>query len=402
MHICIMTTTFPRTRDDFAGQFVLGYARSLVAAGADVTVIAPHDRDAQLRETVDGVRIRRFRYWWPASAQRLCYGAGIPTNIRKRKWLAAQLPVLEAGFLNAALASGRAVDVYNPHWTFAGVAAVLAAKLTRKPVVTTAYSAEYVPASLRKVNRRIVNNSEAVISISKFTYDKVEETVTPRQHHVIGYGVNPEKIAPDDFDVAAFRQERRIGRDDFLVFAVGRLVARKGYPVLIEAIRRLKARGQRVRLLLAGTGPDRTLLEQHIAQTGIGGVAQLLGFISDEDLRYFLRAADVLVMPSIADQTGDTEGLGIPLLEAMINGTPVIASDIGGIVDIVADRQTGLLVPPGDADALADAIAQLAQDGDLRQRLVTAGYALVNGKFSWESIAHDSLRVFENVLSAPR
>lgn len=402
MHICIMTTSFPRTDEDFAGQFVLGYARWLVKVGANVTVIAPHDIGVQTHDRIDGVDIHRFPYWWPRSAQGLCYEAGIPTNIRNRKWLAAQLPTLEAGFIRAALTYGSNADVYNPHWTFAGVAAVLASKLNRKPVVTTAYSAEYVPTSLQKVNRWIVNNSAAVISISKFTYNKVEQTVIPKKHHVIGYGVNAEKIAPPDFANEAFRQSHGIAPGDFFVFAVGRLVTRKGYPILIEAIQRLKSQGLRVQLLLAGTGPDRELLEQQIVQSGISDAARLLGFIPDEELRFYLRAADVLVMPSIADQTGDTEGLGVPLLEAMINGTPVIASDIGGITDIVKDKITGLLVPPGNAETLAASIVRLAEDSKLRQHLIEEGYALVNGEFSWKHIAQESLQVFETAHNCPR
>lgn len=398
MHICMLATTFPRFTTDYAGQFVFGYARALVAEGAAVTVVVPHDGDSLPFEVVDGVTIRRFAYWFPKSAQGLCYGAGIPTNIRRRKWLALQLPFLEAGFVAAALRYGVQADIYNPHWTFAGLATVAASWLNRKPVVTTAYSAEYVPRALREPNKLIVHNSDAVISISQFTYDMVEQTIVPRQHHVIGYGVNPEKIASPDLDVDAFRIQQGIASNEIFVFAVGRLVERKGYHVLIEAIAQLVRQGIPVHLVLAGTGPQQQALQDQIAAESIQSAVTLLGFIPDSELKDYLRAADMLVMPSIADQSGDTEGLGIPSLEAMANGSPVIASDIGGIVDIVKHEETGILVPPDDAEAIAAAIMRLSQDKELHTQIVTGGYAMVNGDFSWGTIARRSIEVFESVM----
>ncbi len=399
MKICLLTTTFPRFRDDFMGQWLIGLSRALVEAGAQVTVVAPHHQDTKGYEVWDSVEIRRFHYWWPRRMHGLCYGAGIPTNVRRHRWLALQLPPLEAGFLLAALRYGRDADVLNAHWSFAGVPAVMASKLLGKPLVTTAYSAEYVPAALRPINRFIVRNSQAVFSISRYTYDQVEQVAQTPRHQVIAFGVNDEKIAPDDFDGARFRAEQGVAPHETLVFAVGRLVERKGYAVLIDAVARLVERGRPVKLLLAGKGPQAGELQERIDAQGLTGHARLLGFIPDAQLRYYLRAADVLAMPSIADKTGDTEGLGIPSLEGMANGTPVVASHIGGIVDIVTHEETGLLVEPGRADALADAIERLMDDPALRDRLIANGYALVGGPFSWRAIAQQALDLFAAVVA---
>jgi glycosyltransferase involved in cell wall biosynthesis len=103
-------------------------------------------------------------------------------------------------------------------------------------------------------------------------------------------------------------------------------------------------------------------------------------------LRQAYAAADVLVLPSVLDSRNDTEGLGVVLLEAMSYGVPVIASRIGGIPDIVGDGATGLLVPPGDAGALAAALERLAVDPSLRARLGSAGREHVRAQFSWDRI----------------
>jgi glycosyltransferase involved in cell wall biosynthesis len=399
MKICLLTTTFPRYQKDVIPQFLFGLANAMVQEGAKVSVVAPHDQDTLDYEMMDGVEIHRFHYWWPKSAQGLAYGSGIPENVRRKKWIALQFPTLEAAFLSAALRYGADADVYNPHWTFAALPTVLASKINHKPVVTHAYSAEYVPKALHPLNRFIVNNSQAVISISRYAGDRVEKVVQPVNHHIIGYGVNADKIASPDFDAKSFRQSLHIENDRFLIFAVGRLVERKGYSVLIDAIAELLKRGENVRLLLGGKGPLHQELQSQIEQLNIQEQAHLIGYVSDENLPHYLKAADVVIMPSVYDKTGDTEGLGIPPLEAMANGTAVIASAIGGILDVVEHEERGLLVEPNNPLALADAIVRLKNDDSLRQKVIAGGYTFVKGEFSWQSLARRTLDVFENAIS---
>ena len=395
MKILMTTTTFPRYQGDIIPQFVFGLARSLVEAGAKVTVIAPHDHKTQGHEIVDDVEIRRFHYWLPKRAQQLCYGAGIPTNIRRKKWVAMQLPTLELGFMQAILRYGADADVLNPHWTFAAVPTVLAGKLRRKAIVPHAYSAEYVPKILHPINRFVVKQSQAVISISRYTADMVESVVQPKAHHVIGLGVNQEKIAPPDFDVKTFRAKHQIADDELVLFSFGRLVERKGYSILIEAVAELIYEGQPIRLLLAGKGPLHDDLQAQIDNLDIAQQATLLGFVPDSELCHYLKGADMLIAPAIVDHTGDTEGLGMTPLEAMANGTPVIASGIGGLLDVVQDRENGLLVEAGNVEELKQAILELSQDDSLRQTLIDKGYALINNTFSWQSIAQRTLAIYD-------
>jgi glycosyltransferase involved in cell wall biosynthesis len=396
MKILITATTFPRYANDTIPQFLLGFSRALVKAGAEVTVVAPHDTDTNDCDNYDGVEVRRIHYWMPKSAHGLCYGAGIPTNIRRRKWLALQFPTLEMAFFQAALRYGRDADILNPHWTFAGLPTALAGTVLKKPVITHAYTAEYIPKVLKAINRFIVNRSEALISISQYAADMVEEVVQPKAHHIIGYGVNPEKIAPADFDSAAFRKAHGIAEDELFVFAVGRLVERKGYRVLIEAVARLANRGVPVRLFHGGNGPLRDQLQLKIHSLGVMDKIKLLGFIPDEELAYFVKSADMLVMPSVMDDTGDTEGLGIPLLEAMANGTVAIGSRIGGILSIIEHEQNGLLVEAENPEDLANAIERVGRDKALREKLIRGGYSTIRSRYDWGNIAQETLGLFEH------
>jgi glycosyltransferase involved in cell wall biosynthesis len=141
----------------------------------------------------------------------------------------------------------------------------------------------------------------------------------------------------------------------------------------------------RARLTVIGEGPERATLEAQAA-VGPGGRVDFHGRVDDKDLQDAFAAADVLVLPSIVDARGDTEGLGVVLLEAMSCGVPVIGSRAGGITDIIEDNESGLLVPPADPALLASALERLARDPALAARLGAAGERRVRAAFGWPEI----------------
>jgi glycosyltransferase involved in cell wall biosynthesis len=187
---------------------------------------------------------------------------------------------------------------------------------------------------------------------------------------------------------------------DFTVLFVGRLVARKGVSTLLEAARRL-APTLRLRVSVIGDGPERPTLEAQVARDGLQDVVQLRGRVPSAELVQAYQESGVLVLPAVVDARGDTEGLGVVLLEAMSCGTPVVASDIGGITDIVTHDQTGLLVPPGDPAALAAAIQRLATDPALWRRLAQAGRRRFHDDFSWTAIARRWEETYRAAVSPP-
>jgi phosphatidyl-myo-inositol dimannoside synthase len=126
----------------------------------------------------------------------------------------------------------------------------------------------------------------------------------------------------------------------------------------------------------------------------------MLGFVADGDLAQWYAAADIFALPAVVDSSGDTEGLGVVLLEAMANGTPVVASRTGGIADIVKHGETGLLAEPGNAADLAAQIRRLMADKALRARLIDSGTKLVNDQFSWRAVNQSLLAVYNRVLNS--
>ena len=172
---------------------------------------------------------------------------------------------------------------------------------------------------------------------------------------------------------------------------------RKGVDVLLRAIASLTDL-HALRLVVVGDGPEMATLVALASELGVAGRVEFVGRVSDERLRQEYALASMFVLPAIVDARGDTEGLGVVLLEAMNSRIPVIASDAGGIVDIVEHEKTGLLVPPGDVFALAGAIRRLASDGPKAKALGEAGYRRLVERFSWDSIVDRWLAIYDQVL----
>lgn len=171
--------------------------------------------------------------------------------------------------------------------------------------------------------------------------------------------------------------EREAGR----ILAVGRLEKIKGFHVLIDACARLHAAGARFTCDIVGGGSEARDLQARIDACGLGGRVRLLGATPQEDVRRHLYHARVFALPSVPTPDGDMEGIPVALMEAMAAGTPVVSTALAGIPELVEDGVSGLLVAPGDASALADALRRLLDDEELSGRLAAQARRRVEDDF---------------------
>jgi glycosyltransferase involved in cell wall biosynthesis len=186
-------------------------------------------------------------------------------------------------------------------------------------------------------------------------------------------------VEPDAFTAARDRD----GRADspLEILNVARLAEVKGQAVLLEAIARLRAEGLEVRATIVGDGPQRATLQARAADLGIADAVELTGAVGQDRLREYYERADVFCAPSFA------EGVPVVLMEAMATELPVIATRVMGVPELVDDGVSGRLVAPGRADALADAIRELARDGSARRRMGREGRAKVVAEFDVDASA---------------
>jgi glycosyltransferase involved in cell wall biosynthesis len=182
--------------------------------------------------------------------------------------------------------------------------------------------------------------------------------------------------------------------DDVVIGCVARLEPEKGHAILLDAFRHVSARNRRVRLLLIGDGGERERLVSMAQAFGLNGSVRFLGIRSD--IPELLRTCDMAVLAS------SQEGLPIALLEAMAAGKPVVATRVGSVPQVVQDGLTGLLVLPGDAAALAEALETLIADHQTRRRLAERAFELVGAHFSFDRTLKQYAEVFDAVLSRER
>ena len=382
MRILHIVTAFPRFPNDIISPWLVEMLKRLRAAGHDVEVLAPAYRGGGNRE-FDGIPVHRFRYF-PARWEDLTHDQATPDRLRRslRYKIMPLFYVLGGVWAAWRLGRRRRYEVVHVHWPLPHALFGWAARRAcGARMVTSWYGVElrWVKSSLPWLKRFLVwalRTSDQVVAISSATAREITNVV-PVSVRVIPYTVGfPETAAGPSLPRAG---------DSFLILFVGSLVERKGVRYLIDALPLLPAQ-LHAKLVIIGDGAERSRLEAQVRARGLQHLVEVRGRVAEQELRRAYAAASVLVLPAIVDARGDTEGLGVVLLEAMSYGVPVIGSDLGGITDIVVDGQTGLLVPPQDSAALAAALERLATDRDLAKRLGEAGAGHVRRHFSWPAI----------------
>jgi glycosyltransferase involved in cell wall biosynthesis len=277
-------------------------------------------------------------------------------------------------------------DIVHVHFAYHDSRALWALGAERLVVTPYGSDVEALPAGLRgvvarRLLRTVLRRARAVVTASAYLMDRTEAfgaLPDPAVREVIGFGVDWRRFA------AAERPPR--GRAPIVIGYAKGLHAYYGPLVLLDAIARLRNEAVPVRLRVAGQGPLAATLAERASVLGIEGMVEWPGELPDHALPAFFGDLDLFAMPS------HREAYGVAALEAAAAGVPVVASRVGGIPEVVADGESGLLVPPGDAAALADALAALARDPGRRRQMGAAGRCLVRER-------HDRSRAVDRMLA---
>jgi glycosyltransferase involved in cell wall biosynthesis len=231
------------------------------------------------------------------------------------------------------------------------------------------YHRQLIPTIYQRRLEALKHEAKLFVCVSDFIRRRLIDRGFPAEKLMVNrYGIEvdgmPEPRAPDEPPTLLF---------------VGRFVEKKGIGTLLDAMAILRAEDNPVRLALVGDGELSSLVSVRAAE--LGGIEQA-GWLANAEVKQRMAGALALVVPSVTAKAGDAEGLPNVILEAMAAGIPVVGSDSAGIAEAVADETTGLIVPPGDAPALARALARLAADTALRRRMALAGRARAIAEFA--------------------
>ncbi len=369
VRVALVTPRFP---PDVGGmeQYVGWTARVLAREGFDVTVVTTGRSRRTTREDFHGVPVIRLGTWatlsntpvsplWPAQLRRL-------------------LTALD-------------VDVVNAHAPVPGIADV-AAYVSPAPVVLTYHSGSLVKgghpvdpalrAYERRVLPRVFDRCAELVAVSP-----VAMTHATGRAHLVPPGVDTDSFSPPAPGSPRDRTVLYVGR-------VERTSRWKGLQVLVDALPALRERVPDARLAVVGTGDDVPHLTARAERLGVADMVEWRGAVDHADLPEHYRSAGVTVLPSLTE----SESFGITLVEAMASGCPVVGSDVGGIPHVVRDGVDGLLTPPGDHAALADALATVLLDREGAAAMGAAGREAAASRWDWARQEERLVQVIGNVV----
>jgi teichuronic acid biosynthesis glycosyltransferase TuaC len=378
LRLGVVTTSYPRSAEDPAGNFVAGLARYLARRGHHVEVIAAGPPGTSQDGDISVTRV--------PTGSRLFYDEGAPERL-ERSWRARlRAPVFTAALTARVVAAARGWDAVISHWL---VPSGLAAAASGKPHLAIAHSGDVHLLARRGfadlgVAALFAGGPLTVSFAGAHLRERLLAACSPLLRHRLA---QQSRVCPMGVDLEHFRHLRPAVPDPVrgrpLVVFVGRLVGIKGVDVLVDAVARLN---QPAQLVVAGAGPEREQLERRareVAAEHPGLSIRFAGEVRGTGRDAIFAAADVLVVPSLDLPSGRTEGTPTVALEALAAGVPLVASDVGGLREAVGSA--AVLVPPGNPDALAVGLRRVFADPQASAARVRQGREIAR-RFDWNTI----------------
>jgi glycosyltransferase involved in cell wall biosynthesis len=386
MKVLIVATAFPRFTGDVITPWLVEIIKRLRDHGVEVSVITSSYRGLG-NQIIEGIPVYRFRYFLK-DYERLTHEETAVDRFQRGIFnkILSIFYIIAGAVAISRLVRKKRFDIVHVHWPFPHIIfGLLGRGFGNAGLVASFHGAE-----IRWLKKKfpffincfswMINKADTVTTNSRHTARELTDIVK-RRIEIIPFG-------------AAVKPRPGSAMDKKEIIFVGRLVERKGVKYLIQAYHRIRDEIPH-RLIIIGDGPQRNALEELVQGLDLKDRVIFAGMIPTHDLEGYYKNCSFMVLPAVYDRKGDTEGLGVVLLEAMSYSKPVVASRIGGITDIVADQVNGILVPPEDCNALAAAIKTLAIDEVGRERMGREAKRIVDERFNWDKITKDLITVYE-------
>lgn len=402
MRLLTISTSYPLSQHDGTAPFIRHIERGLTERSHEVRLIVPHHPGLSWAGSDGGVVVEPVRYSPSSVPAVFGYGTSLRSDTRLSKAAIAVAPIAMSAMLrtlNALVASWRP-DVVHAHWLLPS--GLIAAMATRRgiPLVSSVHGSDMFLATRSRLGgssaRWAASHSVSITVCSRDLADRLTAVgVDHRRIEVIPYGVDVDFFAPSHRGSEAGRM-LSFDPPGPVVVAVGRLVAKKGFDVLVDAMQHAPKDTQ---LVIAGAGDMSSTLEMRAREHGVGSRVHMMGDVDRDQVRELLLSADVVAVPSVVDANGNVDGLPNVLLEAMACGVAVVASKVAGIPDVIEPGHNGLLVAPGDAEELGSAIAALLSNGTARRDLGRNARSTIENSYGWSSCVDRYERILTSAAS---
>lgn len=387
--ILVLTSTFPRWKNDTVPPFVYNLSKKLTR-DFDIYVLAPHSPGAKKFEIMENMKVHRFKYFWEQYENLTSFGGILPT-LKKNRLFFFQVPFfIIAEFLSAReLVKKIKPYLIHAHWIIPqGFIAVLLKKLYSIDFVVTSHGGDIFALRnklfifLKKV---ILREARKVTAVSNVIKNEILNTIDNRLTNkikILPMGIDNKTFNPQKRNPALKKKYKIDGA--FLLF-VGRLVEKKGARYLVEAMNEVVVKHPLTKLLIIGDGPLKKELMSLIKERALDKNIIFVGPLPNRLLPQYYATADIFIAPSIITKEGDTEGLGLTLVEAGLSGCALIGSNIGGIPDVIQYGKNGFLVRQKDPDYISKYIIKMLNNPSLLLKMKKNSRKLLNN-FSLENI----------------
>ena len=322
----------------------------------------------------------------------------IPVAIRSPEVGKDPFRVLRAFNIVHSLLKNGSFDIVHTHGYFADIVGIPVSRWLGIPVVTTCHG--YIGSSNKisflntynVADQAIVRFSNRIIAVSESLRDILTgRGIREEKIRVVRNSVNVEdRPSQEERERALIREELNISEEDCLIGFIGRLSHEKGFRYLLEAATLLRKESIPVKLLVLGEGPQLGELVDRSRKQGLNGWCHFLGF--QKDIHRWIPAMDVFVLSSL------TEGTPMALLEVMSHGKPVVATNVGGVPQIIRNGINGMLVPPGDAHAIRSAILDIISDPGFRRRLNEESLKTVRTQFNLKNWMEEIYGIYDDAI----
>lgn len=395
--VLVLASTYPRWAGDHEPGFVHELSRRLTGRFR-VLALSPHAPGSRRRETLDGVEVIRYRYA-PESLETLVSAGGIMGNLRQSKWKLLLVPpfVLAQAWATWRLIRRERIDVIHAHWLVPqGFIAAFLQFLpgVRVPFVVTSHGADLFALRgrlLTAAKRLVLRRASAATVVSSAMRQPLQELgADPAQVHVMPMGVDLRaRFTPLD--------EPPRSLDEILF--VGRLVEKKGLRHLVAAMPRVLQQAPDAFLTIVGFGPEEAALKAQVAAAGLVHKVRFAGAVSQADLPALYRRAALFVAPFVRAGSGDEEGLGLVVAEAVGCQCPVVVGDVPAVHELLG-RWPHLLVNPHDPAALAGKIVAMLRGGAETARGAQQLRAEVLSRLDWGQVADGYAELLSGTIAS--
>ena len=389
--VLILTTSFPLRQDSISGMFVKRLVDNF-SSSVEPLVIVPCDINNHLCEKLFDYKVICFKYA-PRQFRVLAHrSGGIPTALQSNKLLVLLLPFFLTVMFARCYIEAKNVDLIHANWSICGVIGGLVGKIRSIPTITTIRGEDGNKSESSVIFRTLlkiaINLSTHVVGVSDSLVNKAKSmsnTVSSK------FACVPNGV---DRSLVKYSQHiRPYTAQELVLITVGNLTKNKNTALVVEAVHRIICQGKKVTLNIVGDGPQRTELKSLIDKYRLAKNVNLVGVLHPDRVYELISKSDIFVLSSFR------EGRPNVLLESMAIGTPIVASQIDGVEELIDDGYSGLLYDPYNCEQLIQCINRIGNDIKLHNFLrANALNYIIKNKLFWDESANKYVSLYKSAL----